>query len=369
LTVDPALGLFRVLDEDGCVEPGTDSLLSDESRLRIFRELVRVRRLDERLTALQRQGELGFHGAVFGQEAVPVGAAFGVEAGDWVFPALRESAIMLVRGFPLHLYLAQAFGSARDVAKGRQMPSHQSGRRVNQVSWSSCIGTQLPHAVGMALAARRARTATIALAFLGDGATSHPDFHAALNLAGVLRAGVVFVCQNNQYALSVPAARQTASASFAIKARGYGFPGVRVDGNDVLAVQSSVRAAAERARAGGGPTLIECVTYRRGAHSTSDDPSRYRDPAEEREWAARDPLLRFRQHLVSRGLLDESRSAAVAKAIDGEIDVALAAARADPPPALATLWEDVYAGQPWHLLEQRIAHETAHRIDLLARVL
>jgi pyruvate dehydrogenase E1 component alpha subunit/2-oxoisovalerate dehydrogenase E1 component alpha subunit len=369
LTVDPALGLFRVLDDHGGVEPGFDSSLSDESRLRMFRELVRVRRLDERLTALQRQGELGFHGAAFGQEAVPVGAAFGVETGDWVFPALRESAIMLVRGFPLQLYLAQAFGSAGDVAKGRQMPSHQAGRRVNQVSWSSCIATQLPHAVGMALAARRARASTIALAFLGDGATSHPDFHAALNLAGVLRAGVVFVCQNNQYALSVPAARQTASASFAIKARAYGFPGVRIDGNDVLAVESAVRAAAARARAGSGPTLIECVTYRRGAHSTSDDPSRYRHPEEEREWAARDPLSRFRQHLVSRGLLDETRAAAMLAAIEREIDTALAAARAEPPPALATLWEDVYAGQPWHLVEQRIEHETAHSIDLHARVL
>jgi pyruvate dehydrogenase E1 component alpha subunit/2-oxoisovalerate dehydrogenase E1 component alpha subunit len=367
--VDPALGLFRVLDDHGRADPGTDSQLSDASRLRIYRELVRVRRLDERLTALQRQGELGFHGSVFGQEAVPVGAAFAVEAADWVFPALRESAIMLVRGFPLQLYLAQAFGSARDIAKGRQMPSHQSGRRVNQVSWSSCIGTQLPHAVGMALAARRAGAATIALAFLGDGATSHPDFHAALNLAGVLRAGVVFVCQNNHYALSVPVARQTASASFAIKARAYGFPGVRVDGNDVLAVESSVRTAAARARAGAGPTLIECVTYRRGAHSTSDDPSRYRDAAEERAWSARDPLTRFRQHLMLRGLLDEAGAAEVAHAVDHEIGTALEAARAEPPPALATLWEDVYARPPWHLSEQQTEHETAHSIELLARVL
>ena len=221
----------------------------------------------------------------------------------------------------------------------------------------------------MALAARSARSSAIALACLGDGATSHPDFHAALNLAGVRRAGVVFVCQNNQYALSVPAARQTASASFAIKARAYGFPGVRIDGNDVLAVESAVRTAAARARAGSGPTLIECVTYRRGAHSTSDDPSRYRDPAEELGWVARDPVSRFRQHLVACGLLDETRAAAMLLAIEREIDAALAAARAEPPPALATLWEDVYAVQPWHLLEQRIEHETAHSIDLHARVL
>lgn len=365
----PELGLFRVLGEDGRAEPGADAAWPDAVKLRMHRELVRVRRLDERLTALQRQGELGFHGLVFGQEAVPVGAAFGVEAGDWVFPALRESAVMLVRGFPLELYLAQAFGSARDVAKGRQMPSHQSGRRVNQVSWSSCIATQLPQAVGMALAARRAKADTIALAFLGDGATSHPDFHAALNLAGVLRAGVVFVCQNNHYALSVPVARQTASASFAIKARAYGFPGVRVDGNDVLAVAASVRAAAERARGGGGPTLIECVTYRRGAHSTSDDPSRYREVAEEREWAARDPLTRFEKYLVFRDLIDETKAAESVAAVDREIDAALAAARSDPPPPLATLWEDVYARPPWPLREQQIEHETAHSVEVGARVL
>jgi len=368
--VDEALGLLRVLGDDGRLEAGgVGSALSDASKLRIYRELVRVRRLDERLIALQRQGELGFHGLVLGQEAVPVGAAFGVEPEDWVFPALRESSIMLVRGFPLDLYLAQAFGSARDVLKGRQMPSHQAARQVNQVSWSSCIATQLPQAVGMAYAARLTRGRAIALAFMGDGATSHPDFHAALNLAGVLRAGVVFVCQNNHYALSVPVSRQTASASFAIKARAYGFPGVRVDGNDVLAVEVAVRAAADRARAGGGPTLIECVTYRRGAHSSSDDPSRYRDAAEEDAWAGRDPLARFRQHLVFSGLLDETSATELAAGVEREIDVALAAARTDPPPALGSMWEDVYARPPWHLREQRIELETAHSVEVGARVL
>jgi pyruvate dehydrogenase E1 component alpha subunit/2-oxoisovalerate dehydrogenase E1 component alpha subunit len=355
------LPLLRVLAEDGRGAVGEVDL--PERTLReIYRQLRRVRALDERLSALQRQGVVGFHGPVLGQEAVPIGAAFAVEPEDWVFPALRESAIMLVRGFPLVDYLAQAFGSARDTQKGRQMPSHQASARVRQVSWSSCIATQLPHAVGMAWAARQRGDRAIALAFLGDGATSHPDFHAALNLAGVLRAPVVFVCQNNAYAISVPSARQTRSVSFAIKALAYGMPGVRADGNDVLAVQRAVSVAARSAREGAGPTLIECVTYRRGAHSTSDDPSRYRDRAEEAAWAERDPLLRFARYLEHCGLLDPHAEAALAGELEQEIAAAVAVARSDPPPALSTLFSDVYARSPWHLLEQQALFERTRNV-------
>ncbi|HSU38025.1 MAG TPA: thiamine pyrophosphate-dependent enzyme [Polyangiaceae bacterium] len=346
------LELLRVLGEDGRASLD-EALLPDPTRRReIFRQLWRARRVDERLGALQRQGRIGFFGSCFGQEAVPVGAAFALAQNDWVFPALREGAVMLVRGFPLALYFAQMFGSARDVQKGRQMPSHQASRRVHQVSWSSSIGSQLPHAVGMAFAAARAGDSAIALAFLGEGATSTPDFHAALNLAGVLRARVVFVCLNNQYALSTSARRQTNSESFAVKARAYGFHGRRVDGNDVLAVELALRQASESARSGLGPTLVECVTYRRGPHSSSDDPTRYRSAAEEAAWAARDPVALFGRHLSEARLLapgDESRLIA---AIDLEIDAALAVAEADPPPARETLFEDVYARMPWHLAEQ-----------------
>ncbi|HEV8548434.1 MAG TPA: thiamine pyrophosphate-dependent enzyme, partial [Polyangiaceae bacterium] len=287
-----------------------------------------------------------------GQEAIPVAAAFALAPGDWVFPALREGAVMLVRGFPLVDFLAQMFGSARDAQKGRQMPSHFASRRVAQVSWSSSIGTQLPHAVGMALAAKRLRSRDIALAFLGEGATSTPDFHAALNLAGVFAAPVVFVCQNNGYALSVPAARQTRSETFAVKARAYGLPGERVDGNDALAVLMRIRARAAEAREGRGPSFIECVTYRRGPHSSSDDPSRYRSLAEEQAWAERDPLLRLRRHLVLEGVLDDAVEAALVAELDRELDGALELAFRDPPPARETLFDDVYARRPWPLVEQ-----------------
>lgn len=318
----------------------------------MYRELVRARRLDERLLALCRQGRVGFSGSAFGQEAVAVASALAIEPGDWVFPALREGAVMLVRGFPLELYLAQAFGSARDVQKGRQMPSHPAGRSVNQVSWSSCIATQLSQAVGMAWAARLRGDRVIALAFLGDGATSHPDFHAALNFAGVFAAPVVFICQNNQYALSVPVSKQSRAESFAVKASAYGVRGERIDGNDALVVYETVRAAAERARQGLGPTFLECVTYRRGPHSTSDDPSRYRSPAEEAEWAERDPLLRLRRSLELEQALDAELEARLTLEIDAEIEKAVASAEAEPRPNLESLFDDVYGRRPWHLDEQ-----------------
>jgi len=344
--------LRRVLGDDDTLLPGEVPALNVQGRLRLYREMQRARRLDARLLGLQRQGRIGFFGSSLGQEAVPIAAAFAVEPDDWVFPALRESAVMLVRGTPLVELLAQAWGSARDSAKGRQMPSHAFSRKANVVSWSSSIATQLPHAVGMAWAAARRREPALALAFLGDGATSHPDFHAALNLAGVLVAPVVFVCTNNQYALSLPASRQTASQSFAIKALAYGFGGERVDGNDALAVHAAVREAADRARAGGGPTLLECVTYRLGPHSSSDDPGRYRSAAEERAWAERDPMARLARHLTHEGALDPALDARLGAAIEAEIDAALAAVADDPPPARSTLFDDIYETRPWNLAEQ-----------------
>jgi pyruvate dehydrogenase E1 component alpha subunit/2-oxoisovalerate dehydrogenase E1 component alpha subunit len=346
------LELLRVMSDDGSIAFDDARLLVPRLRVELFRELLRARRVDERLLALQRQGRIGFHGSILGQEAVPVAAGFALAPDDWVFPALREGALMLVRGFPLVDYFAQAFGSARDVLKGRQMPSHQASRRVKQVSWSSSIGSQLPHAVGMAMAAARSGTAAIALAFMGEGATSTPDFHAALNFAGVFHAPVVFVCQNNQYALSLPAEAQTRTASFAVKALAYGFRGHRVDGNDALAVELALRQACESARLGLGPTLVECVTYRRGPHSSSDDPSRYRSAAEEQAWTLRDPIALLRRHLAGLGLLADEDEARLVAGIDAEIEQALAVAAADPPPARETLFEDVYARPPWHLAEQ-----------------
>jgi pyruvate dehydrogenase E1 component alpha subunit len=348
---DPTLGLFRLLAEDGSTTGAIDA--TPDMLLRMFREMRFMRLLETRMVGLQRQGRVGFYGTCTGQEATPIATALATEPGDWIFPALRESAIMLVRGFPLDKYLAQVFGNELDVLKGRQMPSHMSGREVNQVSWSSCIGPQIPQAVGAAWAAKLKGDRTVCVGFLGDGATSQPDFHNAMNFAVVFKVPCVLVCQNNHWSISVPTSRQTASTTLAVKAKAYGMPGVRVDGNDVLAVHRVVKEAAERARNGGGPTFIESYTYRIGAHSTSDDPTRYRSDEEVKRWAEKDPIDRLRKYLVKGGLLDDARDSKIESEINEQISKAIQTVEKLGPPGRESLFEDVYAKLPWHLREQR----------------
>lgn len=327
--------------------------LEGAEAVRLYRAMVRIRTVDERMMTLQRQGRVGFYGACTGQEAAFLPVALALEPTDWIFQALRESSAMLLRGFPLVPYLAQVFGNSLDETKGRQMPSHPASRSVNQVSWGSCIGTQLPQAVGAAMAARLRGDRTVMLACMGDGATSSADFHTAMNFAGVWKAPVVFLCQNNHWAISIPKKGQTASESYAIKAVAYGMPGVKVDGNDARAVYAAAKEAIERARSGGGPTFIEAETYRMGAHSSSDDPTRYRDQAEVDAWAKRDPIERFYKELVAEGLWDEARDKALREELLAEVNQAIATVEAAPDPALETLFDDVYAEMPWNLREQR----------------
>ncbi|MEP7120968.1 MAG: thiamine pyrophosphate-dependent dehydrogenase E1 component subunit alpha [Byssovorax sp.] len=353
LASPPDLGLYRVLRDDGSADPATDPGMSAELLLRAYREMKRLRLLDARMILLQRQGRIGFYGACTGQEATPIAAALAIEPGDWVFQALRESVMMLVRGFPLSTYLAQIYGNSGDILKGRQMPSHMSGRQVNQVSWSSCLGPQLPQAVGAAWAAKLKGDKVVTLGFVGDGATSEPDFHAAMTFAGVYRVPCVIVCQNNHWAISVPSSRQTASATFAVKGRAYGIPSIRVDGNDVLALYHAISDAVARARAGRGPTYIEALTYRIGAHSTSDDPTRYRSQDEVELWMQRDPQARLRRHLVHLGLLDDSADSTLEEELNAEIAAAVNAIEALPPPDRETLFDDVYKDLPWNLQDQR----------------
>ena len=349
---DPDIALYRVMRDDGTVDPATDPRLPVETVLRGYREMRRLRALDARMILLQRQGRVGFYGAAQGQEAVPIGTGLAVHADDWVFPALREQSIMLVRGFPLTAFVAQVFGNGGDVQKGRQMPSHQSGRAVNQVSWSSCIGPQLPQAVGAAWAMRARKSGGVAVAFCGDGATSQGDFHSAMNFAAAWRAPCVIVCQNNHWSISVPTEKQTASRTIAVKARAYGMPGIRVDGNDLLAVIRVLGDALARARSGEGPTFVEAVTYRMGAHSTSDDPTRYRSQDEVDSWARKDPLDRLRRHLAHLGLVTEASDAALDKELVAEIAAAVEAVEKLPPPDRTSLLDDVYGELPWHLREQ-----------------
>jgi pyruvate dehydrogenase E1 component alpha subunit/2-oxoisovalerate dehydrogenase E1 component alpha subunit len=350
---DPDVGLFTVLREDGSADPALDPKVPAEVVMSAYRHMRRLRLLDARMIVLQRQGRVGFYGACTGQEAVPIATGLVAKKDDWVFPALREQSVMLVRGFPLREFIAQVFGNSGDVAKGRQMPSHQSGKSVNQVSWSSCIGPQIPQAVGAAWAMKLRKEANVAFGFCGDGATSQPDFHTAMHFAATFNAPAVLVCQNNHWSISVPTARQTASRTLAVKGRAYGMRSVRVDGNDLLAMYKALSDAAHRARSGEGPTFIEALTYRIGAHSTSDDPTRYRTDAEVESWKKKDPVDRLAKHLRLLGLIDDASEKQLDEDLTAEIGVAVTEVEAMSAPRRESLFDDVYATLPRHLEEQR----------------
>ncbi|MFQ6012301.1 MAG: pyruvate dehydrogenase (acetyl-transferring) E1 component subunit alpha [Thermoplasmata archaeon] len=343
---------FQILKPDGAIKGKTPGLSNEDLRT-LYRHMLQLRLLDDRMMALQRQGRIGFYGTSTGEEASVIGSAFALRDTDWIFPALRQGGAALLRGYPLTLYLAQLMGSGGDILKGHMQPCHYAYRGAHIVSWSSVVGNQLPQAVGTAMAAKYRGDDTVVMGYVGDGGTSTSDFHVAMNFAGVFQPPVVILCQNNQWAISVPVSAQTASKTLHIKARAYGFPGIRVDGNDVFAVYAAARRAVARARTGKGPTFIEAVTYRIGAHSTADDPTRYREEKEVRKWRAKDPLDRFRTYLRNRGVLDEVQEDNLRMKIDQEISEAVKRAEAAGPPAWKTLFEDVYAEDPWNLREQR----------------
>ena len=346
---------LRVIRDDGSTDPRLDPKLSESDAVRLYRGMSLQRILDNRMLALQRQGRIGFYGPSLGQEAAIVGAAIAMEPDDWIVPQYREPGAALVRGMPLKELLCQLIGNAEDPVKGRQMPCHYVYRKGNYLSISSPVGTQLPHAVGIGWAMKLRREPHAVLVFFGDGATSTADFHSAMNFAGVFRTPTVFLCNNNQWAISVPVAKQTAASTLAQKAPAYGFDGVRVDGMDALVVYRATRDAAARAREGHGPTMIEAVTYRLGPHSSSDDPARYRDEAEVAAWRARDPIARFRRYLEHAGWWDDAREARLEQEIGDEITHAIQEAERAGPPGIDTLFTDVYETMPGHLQEERDA--------------
>lgn len=346
--------LLRVLAEDGsALLPGAPGPLPPRVELAgLYRAMLTTRLLDDRMLKLQRQGRVAFVGTAAGLEAAVHGSAAAFAPEDWMFSALREGGAAVQRGMPLEAYAAHMFGNAEDSAKGRQMPNHFQCKEANFPSWSSVIGTQLLHAVGVAMAFRRRGEARVVCAYAGDGATSSNGFHAALNFAGVERAPVVFVVIDNGWAISVPSAKQTAAKSYGAKARAYGMPGADVDGNDVLACYAATRAAVDRARAGGGPSLVALRSYRLDGHSSSDDPSKYRDAAEVDYWRRRDPLGRFGAWLDVEGLLAPAQAELWRQEIAARIAGVVERAEAVGPPPLATLVEDVYAEPPRHLRRQ-----------------
>ena len=351
-TLDQDDGILRVLpsapsDTPGAGDAAATTVDVDEGRLReMFRLMALARRADLEATALQRQGQLAVYPPLIGQEAAQVGSAFAMAPDEWIFPSYRELAAAVVRGIDMAEYLEFYRGTWHG---GGWDPVE---RRFGMVSVP--VGSQTLHAVGYAMGARMDGRREATLVYFGDGATSEGDVHEACNFAAVFRAGVVFLCQNNHWAISVPIERQTAAPIWR-KAEAYGFPGVRVDGNDVLAVYLATRDAAERARRDGTPTLIEAVTYRIGPHSTADDASRYRSADDVAEWSKRDPLERYRAWLHGNGVADD----AFFSEVEGEADAMAGRLRdgvvGSAPRSVEDLFAWVYADVPPHLARQRAA--------------
>ncbi len=342
--------LFRLLEPDGTLTG--EPLLSDNEVLELHRFMTQQRQIDDRMLQLQRQGRIGFYGACTGQEASVFGTAAALEATDWVLPALREAGILLYRGLPLTTYFDQLLGNADDVTQGRQMPCHPPGHDFKYVTMSSVIANQIPQATGVALASKLKRDGAVTMCFMGDGATSEGDFHTGLNVSSVQKLPLVWICQNNQWSISVPVGLQTAAKTMAAKAKGYGIPGFRVDGNDLLAVHKVTKEAVDRARAGKGPSFIECLTYRVGAHTTSDDPTRYRDENVTARWKGLDPIERTAKYLASKGLWGDEQAEELRAATDKRIRDTWNQVETTPKPALKSIFEDVFAEMTPQLTEQ-----------------
>jgi pyruvate dehydrogenase E1 component alpha subunit len=345
---------FTILADDGSVRPGVRSPeIADEMALKLYRGMLQVRLVDDRMMKLQRQGRLGFYMLSMGEEATHFGGAYALRDSDWIFPSYREPGVFFWRGYTIEQFVNQLHGNSADPIKGRQMPVHHSANWLNIVSISSPVGTQIPQAAGMAMGARITKKDDCALVYFGEGTASTGQFHVGLNFAGVFKAPCIFFCRNNGWAISTPGNKQTAAKSIAVKALAYGMPGIRVDGNDLLAVIAVMQDAVERARAGEGPTLIEAVTYRRGGHSSSDDPSVYRDPAEPKQWEERDPLERWRRHLEHRGLWSQELHDKYSQEITDELVAAVKTAGELGNPPVESLFDDVFAEIPPHLEEQK----------------
>ena len=333
---------IQVLDEHGRLV-GDDPGLDSEQLQEMYRLMVLARTFDRRMMALQRQGRIGTYAPLEGQEAVQIGSAMALAPHDFFFPSYREHGTELARGVPLKVMIAY----------WRGLPNTDWDVHRYRVGITTIpIASQLAHAVGFSYVSKLRGEGTVTLVAFGDGATSETDFHSGMNFAGVWRTPTVFLCANNGYAISVPYQRQTASETIAQKAIAYGFPGVRVDGMDPLAVFAATEEAAERARAGDGPTLIEAVTYRYGPHGTADDPHRYRGEEEEEAWRAKDPIARLAAFLRDRGELDDSIEQDIAAEMSSQVDEAIAEIEARPLPGRDEVVRHAFARIPRLVVDQ-----------------
>ncbi|MDJ0884327.1 MAG: pyruvate dehydrogenase (acetyl-transferring) E1 component subunit alpha [Desulfobacterales bacterium] len=351
IELDESIERLSILDAEGNVDKERDPDINRELLLKLYRAMVLGRRFDERLLALQRQGRIGTFPPISGQEAAHLGAVAVLQPEDWMVPAFRETAAEVWRGRSLESVILGNAGFNEAAALAPPGPN---------LPVAVPVGSQMLHAVGLGWAARYRGKDQVVLTFFGDGATSEGDFHEAMNFAGVYQAPVIFVCQNNQWAISIPRHAQTRSATIAQKALAYGMPGIQVDGNDVLAVYAAVAEAAARARAGNGPTLVECETYRMMMHTTADDPKRYRTEEEVEGWRRKDPILRFETYLKRRRLLTKAKI----EAVDAEVREAIQTAVDAAETRMASL------GDPIDMFDHAYAEMTpaiaAHREEFLA---
>ena len=354
-----AFGMIRVLDDNGTAVGEWDPKLSPEMLQRGLRAMLLTRIYDERMMRVQRQGKTSFYMKCTGEEAVAVAQALALEDGDMLFPSYRQQGLLIARNWSLVDMMCQVYNNTKDRLKGRQLPIMYSVKEVGFFSISGNLGTQLPQAVGWAMASALKGDTRIAAGWVGDGTTAEADFHYALTFAAVYQAPVILNVVNNQWAISsfqgFAGGEQT---TFAARAIGYGIPGLRVDGNDFLAVFAATQWAAERARSNNGPTLIEFYTYRAAPHSTSDDPSAYRPDDESARWPLGDPINRLKQHMIATGIWSEEQHEALAKELDEYVRAAQKEAESFgtlgvKPASAATMFEDVYKEVPPHLIRQR----------------
>jgi 2-oxoisovalerate dehydrogenase E1 component alpha subunit len=352
--------LIRVLDEEGRATGPWDPRLDPDTLRRMLRDMLMVRAFDDRMYRAQRQGKTSFYMKSTGEEAIAVAAAHALDRDDMCFPTYRQQGLLVARDYPLTQMMCQIYSNRGDPLKGRQLPIMYSTREYGFFSISGNLATQFPQAVGWAMGSAIKGDSRIAAAWIGDGATAEGDFHNAVTFAGVYRAPVVLNIVNNQWAISTFSGIAGGQlTTFAARAVGYGIAGLRVDGNDALAVYAATRWAADRARSNLGPTLIEHFTYRVEGHSTSDDPTAYRPKGAGEKWPLGDPVARLRQHLVSLGEWDDQRDSQLREQLDEEVRAAqkeaekLGTLQSGPYSDVNSMFEDVFAELPWHLREQR----------------
>jgi 2-oxoisovalerate dehydrogenase E1 component alpha subunit len=357
-TRDHALGLVRVLDDDNEAKGEWNPNLESEELIIGLEHMLRLRIFDERMMKMQRTGKLSFYMRSFGEEAIAIAQTMALENQDWLFPTYRQPGAQFVRGRDMISMICHCIGNEEDNVKGRQMPVHYTYREGRYISVSSPVGTQFSQAIGVALASKYKELDEVTITWIGDGASAEGDYHYALNFASIFKAPVILNVVNNQWAISTHSNFASGIQNFAIRGLPYGIPSIRVDGNDFLALYSVTKWARQRAAKNLGPTHIEVLTYRSGAHSSSDDPSRYRPKDSGDHWPGGDPIERLKMHLIQINEWSEEKHLQMEKRIDSEVMDAYKEAvkfgdlANGPYPSSDAIFTEVYETPPWHLQEQ-----------------